>query len=402
MSAHPLAIKSPRIVFIDVVRAYAILMMLQGHFIDTLLAPEYRDDTNAIYSLWFFMRGMTAPIFFFSTGLVFVYLLLKDGRPLSENVRVKKGIRRGFFLIALGYILKLNIPSLLIFKTYPSFFVVDVLHCIGIALLALVGAYAIQATTRIPLRAMLLVAGIVMFFLNPSFEKGDWSFLPKFLANYFTLKNGSIFTPVPWIGYTFFGGILGATLHYHPKWAFSWWFPSIIAALGFTFSQWSYPGMQQLALLTGADSVKAMVAYHHLFWRLGHVFIVVSMFMGFIPLFKHIPKLITQIGSETLTIYSVHYIMLYGTWFGIGLSPFLYRSLGPWAAAIGAVLFIAFFVVMIWKIEEIRNWLYNDLAGKLRYYWRVFKMVFQRRLLRFSPALANLQRRSYSFLKLFM
>lgn len=154
--------------------------MLQGHFIDTLLAPEYRDDTNAIYSLWFFMRGMTAPIFFFSTGLVFVYLLLKDGRPLSENVRVKKGIRRGFFLIALGYILKLNIPSLLIFKTYPSFFVVDVLHCIGIALLALVGAYAIQATTRIPLRAMLLIAGIVMFFLNPSFEKATGRFCPNF------------------------------------------------------------------------------------------------------------------------------------------------------------------------------------------------------------------------------
>ena len=37
---------STRLYFIDAVRAFAILMMLQGHFIDTLLAPIYRDKTG--------------------------------------------------------------------------------------------------------------------------------------------------------------------------------------------------------------------------------------------------------------------------------------------------------------------------------------------------------------------
>jgi uncharacterized membrane protein len=86
LSAHSIPSKR-RIVFIDALRAYAILMMLQGHFTDTMLAVEYRDPANFLYGLWYFMRGLTAPIFFFSTGLVFIYLLLKDGRPLSENIR---------------------------------------------------------------------------------------------------------------------------------------------------------------------------------------------------------------------------------------------------------------------------------------------------------------------------
>ena len=41
-----------RLYFIDAVRAFAILMMLQGHFIDTLLAVEFRDPNN-----WHTIRG---------------------------------------------------------------------------------------------------------------------------------------------------------------------------------------------------------------------------------------------------------------------------------------------------------------------------------------------------------
>ena len=92
------AVKPGRIQFIDVLRAFAILMMLQGHFVDTTLDPYYRQDDSWVYNLWHFMRGLTAPVFFTTTGLVFVYLLMRDGRVFWHNYRVKKGIRRGFFL----------------------------------------------------------------------------------------------------------------------------------------------------------------------------------------------------------------------------------------------------------------------------------------------------------------
>ena len=66
-----------RLYFIDAIRAFAILMMLQGHFIDTLLAIEYRDPDNIAYSTWLYFRGITAPVFFTISGLIFTYLLIK-------------------------------------------------------------------------------------------------------------------------------------------------------------------------------------------------------------------------------------------------------------------------------------------------------------------------------------
>ena len=57
-----------RLYFIDAVRAFAILMMLQGHFIDSLLAPEHRDMSYVAFRIWSYFRGITAPTFFTISG----------------------------------------------------------------------------------------------------------------------------------------------------------------------------------------------------------------------------------------------------------------------------------------------------------------------------------------------
>jgi uncharacterized membrane protein len=53
-----------RLYFIDAMRAWAILMMLQGHFIDGLLDPVFRDPENLAFATWKYFRGITAPVFF--------------------------------------------------------------------------------------------------------------------------------------------------------------------------------------------------------------------------------------------------------------------------------------------------------------------------------------------------
>lgn len=52
-----------RLHFIDAIRAWAILMMLQGHFIDGLLAPQFRDLDQKWFQIWTYFRGITAPVF---------------------------------------------------------------------------------------------------------------------------------------------------------------------------------------------------------------------------------------------------------------------------------------------------------------------------------------------------
>ena len=86
--------KKHRIIFIDLMRAFAVFQMVQGHTIDTLLAENFRNIDNPIYALWYFLRGMTAPIFMFTAGIVFTYLFRLVQKPINENPRVKKGIKR--------------------------------------------------------------------------------------------------------------------------------------------------------------------------------------------------------------------------------------------------------------------------------------------------------------------
>ncbi|MBK9491899.1 MAG: hypothetical protein IPO07_26190 [Haliscomenobacter sp.] len=65
------------------------MMMLQGHFVDTMLDDKYRDSSSLIYWTWHFMRGMTAPIFFFVSGAIFVFLMLRDVRPGTKHPHPK-------------------------------------------------------------------------------------------------------------------------------------------------------------------------------------------------------------------------------------------------------------------------------------------------------------------------
>ena len=52
-----------RLYFIDIARSIAILLMLEGHFVDNALMDVYRDTNNDIYNAWLFVRGFTSPIF---------------------------------------------------------------------------------------------------------------------------------------------------------------------------------------------------------------------------------------------------------------------------------------------------------------------------------------------------
>ncbi|MCK5085941.1 MAG: DUF1624 domain-containing protein, partial [Melioribacteraceae bacterium] len=55
-----------RIQYLDLMRAFAVIMMLQGHTIHVLLADEYRTFDSLIYSIWHSLRGFTAPVFMFT------------------------------------------------------------------------------------------------------------------------------------------------------------------------------------------------------------------------------------------------------------------------------------------------------------------------------------------------
>lgn len=371
-----------RLQFIDAIRAYAILMMLQGHFVDTMLAYRFRDLENALYSTWFFMRGMTAPIFFTITGLVFTFLLLRDGRPIRENERIRKGIRRGFFLIFLGYLLKVNFPAFLTGWFYKSYPALDVLHNIGFALLTLIALYCLHLVSKISLPFLYFGGGIFIFLINPTWLAYDWSFLPVVLRNYFDADNGSIFLPIPWLGFTLLGAGFGWHLFHKTYLYRTWYWPAILLTTGLIIHFFSSKGLLLLHQWTGWGNFIKLAYGNVLFWRFGHVLIIISLFI-FLEKIITFPPLLLKIGSETLTIYATHYVVLYGTWLGIGIKTFGQFTWQPIPVVIGAILFVLAAIVYIKHIEDIRTTLALHIPGRFRYIRRYLYIMGKRVLKQF-------------------
>lgn len=339
-----------RLTFIDVIRAFAICMMLQGHFIDGLLGNEYRDTSNIFFSVWLYFRGITAPVFFTVSGFIFMYLLAKERDPYKTgwgHVRVRKGIKRGITLIIVAYLLRTNLNNLL-FSDYIDMNVrmVDVLHCIGFSLLFLITIYLFSYQKKKWLMPTILLATtLILFIFAPVYNELNYSYLPIFLANYFTQANGSVFTIFPWFGYASFGAFVGVLFNlFKDKKHIYTYSVGILVVLGGLLIYGTSPLFATIYQNTELQLAKLLSAENYLFQRLGNVLWVFTFFI----LLRNVitSKRIQTIGQNTLSIYIIHYIILYGSFTGIGLYRFFNHQLTPIEAIIGALIFVIITLVL--------------------------------------------------------
>ncbi|MFK5974800.1 MAG: acyltransferase [Flavobacteriaceae bacterium] len=333
--------KTNRLYFIDAMRAWAILMMLQGHFVDGLLDTSFRDNTDFGYTLWKYFRGITAPVFFTVSGFIFTFLLIRvTPKKGLDNPRVKKGLKRGLQLLLIGYLLRLNFFSLFIGEIYDSFYLVDVLHCIGLSIIGIISIYLLtQNRKKFLFPLVLLSSTCLLFLLEPMYKQFNFSLLPTALANYLTKTNGSVFTIAPWFGYAAFGGFLSILFTRFKN--FKYLYPvaisiSIIVGLALIF--YSSDFFMALSGFMGVQLFADIYFNNYLFIRLGDVFLVFAVFM----LLKNFMtnKTVLKIGQSTLSIYVLHFIILYGSFTGLGLYGFFHHSLSPTLVIITALLFM--------------------------------------------------------------
>lgn len=321
-------------------RAWAILMMLQGHFIDGLLHTVFRNPDNLAYTIWLYFRGITAPVFFTVSGFIFTFLLVRVPEQGWQNARVKRGIRRGLQLLLVGYLLRMNLFGLLQGEVYHGFYLVDVLHCIGLSILAIIGFYLFtQKRHKSVFPAILLTTTIFLFAFEPMYKNWSFSFLPDFLANYFTKANGSVFTIIPWLGYAAFGGFLSLLFTWFKSKRFL--YPIAITSstvIGLLLIFLSSKGFFKLYYYTEIQLFNQIQLNNYLFIRLGDVLVVFSIFMLFRKALTN--STILKIGQNTLSIYVIHFIILYGSFTGLGLYRFFHDALNPTLAIFGALAFM--------------------------------------------------------------
>ena len=364
--------ESGRIHHIDAMRAFAILMMLQGHFIYELLGESFRTNSAGWYVIWKFCRGFTAPIFFTVTGVVLVYLLLRNRDPAYQKKRWDKGIRRGFYLIFWGYLLRINLWSWVTGSINSSFWLIDVLHCIGLAMLTILFLFWVLKSWAISFFAMsCLGLGLLIFLLEPMTSTWQLPLAPWSVQPYFDGNLGSTFRPLPWIGYSLIGGAIGYLYAYYYR--SDTYRQSILGIglmiLGGLFTFYSADFLMTLFYQLDCHICKQVAYNNYLFARLGHVFMIMSLFiMGERGLRKWV--LLNKLGQQTLNIYIAHYVLLYGSWLGLGLTFLIPATLNPHWAMMGALIFLVVssyigLNIPKWK-ETAIGWFENPKSVDLR------------------------------------
>ena len=352
-----------RLYFIDAVRAFAILMMLQGHFIDTLIDPVYRDASNQLYNIWSYFRGITAPTFFTISGLVFAYLLLRANAKGDDRPRIKKGLFRGLLLIVIGYSLRINLVSWFqgYFDTY--FLVIDVLQCIGLSLILLIGLHMLFKHHSYLFSIVLFALGCLCFVTEPLYRELTIDNVPLFFANYMTKTNGSVFTILPWFGYTAFGAFLSTIFFRHAhRNQFKIFTIITFFVVGYFLIYHSSWLLKELYYITDIELLIRSADYNYLFTRLGNVLILFGVFYALERFLKQ--SLIARIGEKTLSIYVIHFIILFGSYTGYGLKRLYNQSLDPTQAILGTAIFIIVVCFISFYYARTNHFVYN-LARKV-------------------------------------
>jgi uncharacterized membrane protein len=354
-----------RLIFIDALRGYAILMMLQGHTIGVVLAEEYRDTSYPAYLVWHYLTGLTAPVFFLAAGLIFAYLLARAEEGGSS--RLQKGVKRGLWLMVLGWILQLWPPILVDFAK-GDFWALGrifgkshVLHTIGWALIMMVVLWLACGRRGKVFAGVALVLAQLALLGGPAIERWAPEGGVARLVATFVAREYAAFPIFPWVGYSLMGGALGV-LAWQVKWYRSRKSFLILMGVGLVLMFGNQLITGAFWSLVGGVAEEDVSQFAGRYWRAGEVIF----FTGLVGLLCRFliqknwdeswpVRIVTTCGQETLTIYFLHVFVVYSVVFGVGLSAFFKREFGPWQSVATALAIQAAFILLAINLQKLRK-----------------------------------------------
>jgi uncharacterized membrane protein len=350
-----------RIIFLDLMRALAVLMMVQGHTIDTFLADEFRTYDSNFYNMWLTVRGFTAPIFMFTSGVVFTYLLRLNKMPFFENPRVYKGFKRFLLLIVVAYMLRFPTPRMLDFSMVSHaqwliFFTVDALHIIGFGILFILCLVYILERTKSNFNLVFTIGFLCFWCAYPFTYSVNWTnHMAVFFASYMYQGTGSLFPFFPWVSYVLAGAVLGNYLAFNPD---------VFRSPKFSYKLLACGGILIAASFLVNLFDQTVLGWPHDFFtdnfslvlnRIG-VVVILNGLMALASARVHkIPDIINDVGKNTLLIYVVHVVILYGSAWIPGFGMFWPKSLSVVQSILAAVALIILMIGMAVIVEYFKS-----------------------------------------------
>ena len=350
-----------RIQSIDLMRGFAVIAMVMGHSIDSVLSNASRG--TELFRLYDAVRGCTAPVFLFVSGMAFMVVTERKWDTYRAfTPELGKRIQKILLLYVVGYALHFPFFSFkkLIYGATPgdlvNLYQVDVLHCVAASLLVL---QAVLFLTRTP-RALALVAGAVtgiIVLLTPLVWMVDVaSTISPVAAPYFNQQQVSIFPLFPFAGFLLVGAVAGH-LFLSARWqGKEQRFGAAMLVAGIV------AGVLGIVL----DLLPVAIYPPHDYWKTSPEFFLVRLSIillltGGVFCLRRIPLYLSgpviHLGKASLLVYVAHLVAVYGSAANNGFAQTIGRTFTyPQAVALGLLVLCAMILLeRLWNVVRSRH-----------------------------------------------
>jgi uncharacterized membrane protein len=355
-----------RLAFIDLLRGWAVIVMIETHVTNATIIPSLRDAS--LFDVINFINGLVAPSFLFASGMAYaVTTRRKIDSYLSFGAPLFKQFGRLLFVLLIGY--GLHLPRFSLYKIthevepreWLVFFQSDVLQCIAVSLLFLQVLLLIVKNER----RLYQVAGAIalaIVALTPVMWSYDFlNVVPAPVAAYLNGRHHSLFPIFPWMAFLLAGAVTGylfaegrARAGESGAEAFGGKALHRFLIAGIAFIGISFPLM-----------TVGMLSQEYAYWplspsfallRIGIILLLCALMYWF-ELKKGVAKgsPVTLIGRESLLVYSVHLLLIYGKFSGWCYRNWVNHTFGYVEIAMWTILLLLFMYGLAWVWENVKQ-----------------------------------------------
>ena len=301
-----------RLAFIDWTRGFAAVIMLQGHTFNSFTRTDLR--SGGPYMMSQFLGGFPPAMFLFLTGITFAFLMDSQERQgAGTRARIWAAMKRSRYLFMLAFLFRIQL-YVFGFPTSPAgeLLRVDILNCMGFAMLVFAPMAAFTTMERIRLCTIL---GLVVAALSPVISMIDKSAAPWIVRAY-VFPDYNYFGFFPWASFLAFGMVAGSILRTvqqaDMQRAMLWMMTIGIAVAGGAYcaSNLGYSVYPKSEFWLDSPALIMM--------KLGAMLCILALAFLWVNLGS--PQkwsLFRQLGTTSLLVYWVHVELVYGRWFGI-------------------------------------------------------------------------------------
>jgi uncharacterized membrane protein len=348
-----------RLGFIDQLRGWAVIVMIEVHTFNDWLDPDLKG--SQLWKIITFINGLVAPSFVFLAGFSLSLAAMRKWEQYTRpNLSLAPRFRHLLLILAVGYLLHFpartwkNLVDGVDPVKLQKFFAVDVLQLIVVSLIVL-HVLLFFMRSRAMFRNVAFVLGAVVFLATPfMYHLGAVEAVPLWLAAYLNKGWGSLFPLFPWSGLVFFGAAFGmvfAEEHARengPR----------------TLLRFAWIGLALFAAGWLIDQLPVIKASTHWYWtsspefniiRLGTVLLLLAGMAALERRFHVAPAFVKLVGQESFLVYALHLFVLYGVFNGVSFSQRFAGSFNYGEAFVGYLALLLPMLAAAWAWRAVKQ-----------------------------------------------